>query len=300
MNSSVLPKVYIILVNWNGWEDTVECLHSLEKLDYSNSSVIVVDNDSTDHSVKEIKSRFTDITLIENDENKGFAGGNNVGIKYALQQNADYVWLLNNDTIVDKQALSALVAYMEEDRKIGICGSKLIYCYQRDTIQALGGGSYNKWLGITKNIGQNKSVDFTYNPKKVEERLDYVGGASMLVSRKFINEIGLLSEEYFLYYEEIDWAIRAKGKFKLGFAPQSIVYHKEGQSTGGSQLQLNDKSIQSDYYQLKNRLKFSYNFFPLSLPMVYLSLVYAMITRTRRGQWKRIPMIMKLMFTFNK
>lgn len=300
MITAATPKVYIILVNWNGWEDTIECLHSLKELDYSNYSVVVVDNNSADGSADEIKHRVPDITLIRNDENRGFAGGNNTGIEYALDRGTDYVWLLNNDTVVDRQALSHLVERMEENPGMGICGSKLIYYHQRDITQAWGGGRFNKWIGTIRSFGQNEPVDLMPNRQAVEKKLDYVVGASMLVSSKFINRVGLLSEEYFLYYEEIDWAMRAKGKFSLGFAPDSRIYHKEGASTGGRQLQQAKRSKQSDYYQLKNRLKFTYKFFPLYLPCVYASVFYALINRIKRAQWDRIPMILKLIFTFNK
>lgn len=293
------PKVFIILVNWNGWEDTIECLQSLEALDYPNREVVVVDNGSTDQSVSKIRAEYPDITLVESKKNTGFAGGNNLGIKYANEKDADYYWLLNNDTVVEKDALSALVERMEENPAIGICGSKLIYYHQRDTVQALAGGQYNKWLGVSTNIGGQVAVDVEINPEEVEDRLDFVIGASMLVSREFIREVGLLNEEYFLYYEEIDWAVRGSEAYQLGFAPHSIVYHKEGASTGGNQLQQADRSRKSDYYQLKNRLKFTYKFFPVYLPCVYLSVIYAMVNRIRRAQWDRIPMIIKLMFTFN-
>lgn len=300
MITAATPKVYIILVNWNGWEDTIECLRSLEELDYADYSVIVVDNGSTDRSVEEIERRFPYITLLKNDENRGFAGGNNTGIEYALDREADYVWLLNNDTVVDRKALSHLVERMEEDADIGICGSWLIYYHQRGATQAWGGGRFNKWIGTIQSFGQNKPVDSMPNRQAIEKKLDYVVGASILVSRKFINTVGLLNEEYFLYYEEIDWAMRAKEQFKLGFAPRSRVYHKEGASTGGRQSQQTNRSKQSDYYQLKNRLKFTYKFFPLYLPCVYASVFYALINRIKRAQWDRIPMILKLMFTFNK
>ncbi|WP_372633799.1 glycosyltransferase family 2 protein [Fodinibius sp.] len=299
MTTTATPKVYIILVNWNGWEDTTECLRSLEELDYANYSVIVVDNGSTDRSVEKIERRFPHITLLKNDENRGFAGGNNTGIEYAMDRDAEYVWLLNNDTVVDRQALSHLVERIEEDAAIGICGSRLIYYHQRDTTQAWGGGRFNKWTGTIRSFGQNKPVDLMPDRRVIEKKMDYVVGASMLVSGRFIDRVGLLSEEYFLYYEEIDWAMRGEGQFSLGFAPGSIVYHKEGASTGGQQLEQASRSRQSDYYQLKNRLKFTCKFFPAYLPGVYLSVIYAMINRMRRGQWSRIPMIIKLMFTFN-
>ena len=122
----------------------------------------------------------------------------------------------------------------------------------------------------------------------------------MLVTSDFIKKIGLMTEDYFLYYEEIDWAMRGKNSFKLGFAPQSIVYHKEGASTGSRQGRESTASKNADYYQLKNRLKFTSRFFPLYLPTVYLTLIYAIFNRLRRGKWKRVPMILKIMFNFKK
>ena len=299
MDVSEKPSVYIILVNWNGWQDTLECLRSLEQLQYSNYTVIVVDNGSTDQSTQKIRQRFPNIVLIESDKNLGFAGGNNLGIEYALDQQADYCWLLNNDTTVEPDALDHLINSMEADPEIGICGSKLVFYHQRDRLQALGGGYFNKWFGTVHTIGSQKPIDTTLDTNKIEARLDYIIGASMMVSRQFIEEVGLMNEEYFLYYEEIDWAMRAQEKFKLGLASQSIVYHKEGASTGGQKAQKFTRSKQSDYYQLKNRLKFTYNFYPLYLPFVYVSIFYALINRLRRGQWDRIPMIIKLMVTFN-
>lgn len=293
-------KVFIVLVNWNGRDDTIECLYSLESLKYSNFSIIIVDNGSTDDSIKEIKKRFNGITLLENKKNEGFAAGNNRGIKYALEREADYVWLLNNDTVVDENALTALLNRVQNNPEIGMCGSKLIYYNKRNVFQLLAGGRYNKWLGITQNIGQNKPIHYSFDRKNVERQLQFIAGASLLVSRPFIEEIGLLCEDYFLYFEEIDWSKRAEGKFNLGFAAESIVYHKEGASTGGHQLRQDEKSKTADYYQLKNRLKFSYKYFPFYLPLVYLTVIYAIFNRMRRGKWHRIPMIIKLMFTFNK
>ncbi|HLR24626.1 MAG TPA: glycosyltransferase family 2 protein [Fodinibius sp.] len=300
MDLSDKPNVYIILVNWNGWKDTVECLQSLQKLDYPNYSIVVVDNGSTDQSVQQIRQRFPDIHLIENEENLGFAGGNNVGIRNALEREADYIWLLNNDTVVEKQALTHLVERMEKEPDLGICGSRLIYYHRRDTIQVLGGGRYNKWLATTENFGEHQPVKEPFDRLEIEKELDFIIGASMLVSPKFIDEIGLLSEDYFLYYEEIDWGIRAGSAFKLGFAPESIVYHKEGASTGASNRRKGQKSRLSDYYLVKNRFKLTFKFYPHLLPLMYLTTIWTIINRMRRGQWDRIPMIIKLMFTFNK
>lgn len=292
------PKVYIILLNWNGWRDTLECLDSIRKLRYSNAEVVVVDNGSTDDSVHKIREAHPDIILHESKSNLGYAGGNNIGIRYALKQGAEYVWILNNDTVVDENALTSLIDKMRENPRIGICGSRLIYYHQRDTLQALAGGSYNKWTGTVNHVGENKPALASYDEDQIQEEMDYVVGASMLVSKGFIDEVGLLNEDYFLYYEEMDWAARGQN-FDLGFASDSIVYHKEGASTKGSSQKKSTKSRLSDYYQIKNRFKFSLKYFPYYLPFIYLATMVTIFNRIRRRQWNRIPMILKLFFTFN-
>lgn len=223
-----------------------------------------------------------------------------MGIRLAMEHGADYIWILNNDTVVEKKALTALVKKIEGNASIGICGSRIVYYHQRDTIQALGGGSYNKWLGLTTNFGQLQQFDTPFDVQDIEANLDFIIGASMFVSKSFIEEVGLISEDYFLYYEEVDWGIKAKKKFNLGFAPDSIVYHKEGASIGASNRDKKNKSRLSDYYLIKNRLKLTYKFYPYLLPLVYLTNIYSIFNRIKRNQWERIPMILKLFFTFNR
>lgn len=295
-----MPCVHIVLLNWNGWQDTIECLKSLEDLEYPNFEIVVVDNASTDNSVSKIKEEYPEIVLLRSRSNLGYAGGNNLGIEYALKHNTDYVWLLNNDTIVDEFALLNLVDRIEEDSSLGMCGSKVVYYHQRDTVQVLAGGSYNKWLGITTNFGQHQHVDTDFDTEQIEENLDFIIGASMLISRSFLKDIGLISEDYFLYYEEVDWGIRAKGKYDLGFASDSIVYHKEGSSIGATNLDKSNKSKLSDYYLIKNRFKITFKFYPYLLPFIYLTTFYSILNRIKRKQWDRIPMIFKLCFTFNR
>src|SRR5699024_6413658 len=119
------PDVFIIVLNWNGWKDTNECIRSLEKLDYPNFHIIVVDNASTDDSVNKIQVQYPGVFILRTAENKGYAGGNNEGIRYAMANGADYIWILNNDTVVELGALWPLVEKMEKNSKIGICGSLL-------------------------------------------------------------------------------------------------------------------------------------------------------------------------------
>ncbi|MDZ7771562.1 MAG: glycosyltransferase family 2 protein [Balneolaceae bacterium] len=289
------PEIHIILVNWNGWRDTLECIASLEELDYPNARIVVVDNGSTNDSVRQLRSRCRDHTLLESGRNLGFAGGTNLGIRHAMEEGADYLWILNNDTVVESQALDRLLERMQGEPRIGICGSRLIYLDQPEVLQALGGGTYNRWLGITRYVGEGGPARMEVEPADIERQLDYISGASMLVSRRFIEEVGPMNEEYFLYYEELDWMERAGGRFELGFAPHSVVYHKEGASIKANTLQRNRKSKRADYYQLRNRLLFTRNYHPLMLPTVYLGLLGALLNRIFRKQWDRVPMILGLM-----
>ena len=290
------PKAVIVVLNWNGWRDTLECLVSLEHLAYPNYKVVVVDNASSDGSEEKICEAFPAVQLIQSGANLGFAGGNNVGIRYALEQGADYIWLLNNDTVVEPDALTHLVERMANDERVGMCGSTLVYYHDRSKVQALAGATFNKWLGVSKHIGQHTSRYYLASPESVEKRLAYIVGASLLVSRSFVEGVGLLCEDYFLYYEEMDWAIRARDKFTLAYAPKSVVYHKEGGSVGGDNITLNQKSMTADYYSIRNRIVFTQKHFSYALSTVYLGLIFALVNRARRNQWERVSMILGILF----
>ena len=286
------PLVYIIVLNWNGWQDTVECVNSLKELSYENYRIIVVDNGSTDGSVEKVKESFPDLNIHQTGENLGYAGGNNAGIKIAMSKGCDYVWILNNDTIVDRDSLLHMVNKMEMTPDAGLCGATLIYADQKRTVQAMGGGRYNRWLGTTKNIGDGldvKSINDVYTTP------DFIAGASVLVSNKFLEEVGLMNEEYFLYYEEIDWAIRSKDNFTLVYAKESIVYHKEGSSTKGNRNRPSSRSLTADFYQLRNRLRFTKNHTPYCFPTVYATVVAALFKRILKGQLTHIPIVLSVL-----
>lgn len=291
-----LPFVSVVILNWNGWRDTLECLKSLEALTYDNYKIVVVDNASTDGSEQRIREAYPNLILIQSGANLGFAGGNNVGIKHALLQEADFVWLLNNDTVVEPDALTHLVQRIQADPKVGMCGSTLVYYHSRNTIQAYAGGNYNYLLGTTKQLGQGKPRSRVVDVDAVEDSLDYVEASSLLVSRQFLEEVGLMCEDYFLYYEEIDWVTRAGGRYRLAYAPDSVVYHKEGASIGGSNYAVGEKSWTADYYSIRNRILITKRFFPYALITVYLSLLVVILNRVRRGQWKRVKMVACLVF----
>jgi len=224
--------------------------------------------------------------LVQTGDNLGFAGGCNVGLRFALsRRDAEYVWILNNDTVVSAAALDELLESMS-DPQVGICGSTLVYYNQPDRVQALGGGTYNPWVGFAKSAGEfSRMPDAILDGRK--PHIDYVHGASMLVSRAFLESVGLMTEEFFLYFEELDWACRAKGRFRLGYAPQSIVYHKEG-ATIGTGGDASGRSKLSDYYMVRNRFRINRKYFPLALLTLYLWAPVMLMNRAVRGQWDKL------------
>lgn len=337
-----MNDVYILIVNWNGWCDTIECLETVFRIMDSNYKVIVCDNGSDDNSIDYIKAWAENrlnalptpsialrslsyppiakpcayveyekeeaeaggsaedsdvrLILIRGVSNLGFAGGNNVGLRYALSRNDfDYVWLLNNDTVIRPEALSKMIARMKESPAVGMCGSKLLHYNAPDKVQALGGGYYCRWIGLPWHLGRLKKATDPTNTDKVEKWMNYVVGASVLVSRQFLLDVGLMCEDYFLYFEEADWAIRAKGRYSLAYAPDSVVYHKIGKSIGTSSNPKN-KSMICDYYNVRNRLLFTRRFFPYALPTVHLVLAGTLLTRLFLGKLDRFMMLIKLIF----
>jgi len=196
---------------------------------YQNFKIVLVDNGSTEGSIDLIPVKYNDIVLIKNRENLGYAEGNNVGIRFALTNDADYIWLLNNDTVVDQNALGKMVDVGEKSSECGILGSKIFYFDQPETIW-FAGATINWRKAISNHIGQNQKDQEKYNFIREVER---VTGCSMLVKREVCERIGLMDENLFLYAEELDWCVRAKmAGYKILYIPDSKVYHKISLSTG--------------------------------------------------------------------
>lgn len=293
--------IYIVVLNWNGWQDTLECLESLLKLTYQNYRVIVVDNGSVDGSEEKIKTwarnKYPALIFIETGKNLGYAAGNNVGLRYAMSRDDfEYAWLLNNDTTVAPDALTHLVRRMKEQPDAGMCGSTILYYHDRNRIWAQG-ATYNKWYAEGRHLNFNK----TFNPnrmaqyQKLERKMDYIVGASILVSRSFLNDIGLMCEDYFLFFEELDWAMRARGRYRLVLAPESIVYHKVSASIEKAEGTKKKKrfSLIMDMYGTRNRLAFTRKFFPYALPVLYLSILGYILDRIRVGAWENVGVIVR-------
>lgn len=284
--------IYVCVLNFNNSTDTIKCLDSLLNLTWEDYKVILVDNASTDNSRDVLQNYVADksdkIVFFSLNINKGYAAGNNYALRYALTMpDMDYCWILNNDTIVDSGSLTYLVSFMKNNREVGLCGSKLIYSWDKSRVQGYGGW-YKPWIAISGSI---------INLEKISD-INYVIGASVFVSKSFLEEIGLMCEDYFLYFEEVDWAERAKGKFKMSCEPRSVVYHKEGAAIGANALDNESKSEMADYFYMRNRLLFTLKFYPYYLPTVYLSSIVMIWNRFRRRQYRRIGMFIKLLLGF--
>jgi GT2 family glycosyltransferase len=218
-----LPRVCVVIVNWNGWEDTLDCLTSLGELDYGGYDVIVVDNGSTNDSVRRISDEFRDIEVVALERNLGFSGGCNVGIRHAFASGSQYVWLLNNDTKVDPNALRTMVELAESDERIGAVGSVLYDMSDPEKIQTWGGGKVSLWFGRTRHRTE----------EAIEDSLCYLTGASLLLRSSSLAEVGLLDEGYFMYWEDVDLCFRLRNaNWKLMVARDSKVWHREGASSG--------------------------------------------------------------------
>lgn len=249
------PLVFIIVLNWNGKDDTLECLVSLQKLEYSNFKILVVDNGSYDGLEDAVRSSFPSVNFIQTGKNLGYAGGNNVGIRFALSQGADYIWLLNNDTTVDAKALTALVETAQSDPKIAFVGSK-IYFYDRPTTIWFAGGEIDLSKGgLTNHRGFNQEDNGQFD---AVSDVGYVTGCSLLAGRVVISAIGLIPEKYFLYFEETDWNLKAQNKgFRTVIAPESRVWHKYAFNKGRSKRLI--------YYSFRNRIHLVKKYSPKNL-----------------------------------
>ena len=284
MDDVVWPKVFIIILNWNQGDDTIECLESLYGISYPNYDVAIVDNDSQDDSLARIRAyakgeeavesafppyncrieplQVTNYTrreaedvqvatlskkladenrnkasngslvIIENEQNFGYPEGNNIGMRYALKASADYVLLLNNDTVVDKHFLTELVCAAQKDASIGVIGPKIFRYDLPNVIQATG-ARIDFWRGRVISLNKGKTDD-EIEQCTVDKLLpaDFVPGACFLIKRKVIEEVGKLDPTYFLYGEELDWCVRiSRAGYKIVCDLNSKIWHKKAAST---------------------------------------------------------------------
>lgn len=320
------PNVAIIVLNWNGWRDTVECLESLQRLTYPNYQIIVVDNGSTDGSVQKIKawargdipveSNFFDynprtkpvqwieydkgtaqtgrvvekettldqlpanrrLVLIRSGENLGIAGGYNVGIRYALARRFEYIWVMNNDTIVDPSCVDICVKTLDSDQRIGVVGPKLLE-YDDPLRICYAGAQFKLWRGNTVNVGTGELDSKKFSGMRSTE---FVSGCALLARRETFEEVGLFDEDYFALHGDSDLSarVRKNSDFTLALNLDARVWHKAGGMSSSGRI-----SPVSAYFSNKHRFlvvfrhgswleKLSFAvFYALSRPIKFLPLL---------------------------
>ncbi len=327
-----MSKICVIVLNYNGWADTIECLESLLHSTYHHYQIVVVDNDSTDNSLKYCKawingslSLFTNpdsplknlswpptikpityaayiqtelnleenyakirgtteqIIFIEAEKNRGYAAGNNIGLKWAaINDSYSYCWLLNNDTVVAQDSMEELVKYAQNNNT-AITGTSLLNYNKPHAIQSLG-GHINRFFGTSHPI---------HKKDELEKKLDYIEGAAFLIEKECLNRNGFLPEEYFLYFEETDYCFKARqNQLKLGVALKAAVFHKELQSSKIKPAhRANHKNEYRDILALESRIRFSKKYLANRFGLK-LGLLISALIRIKRGQfnlaWKII------------
>ena len=300
-------SVIAVTLNWNGAADTIACVQALLRSAQPLHQIVVCDNASRPESWQALlglaellgPGRFASyanleqalaaperplVVLVQTGANLGYAGGMNVGMRYAMADaGMSHCWVLNNDTEVHPDALGFLLARSGAEPRPGICGATLLLHHARDRVQALGGASYQAWRARSAALGMGlQASQVPSDPADVEARLAYVNGAAMLVRREFMERVGLMDERYFLYSEEHDWAYRGQlAGFALAWAPRAWVFHKHGAtigtaSSGGSPLSL--------FYLYRNKLAFARRHHPWRLWTVLPMLAWEACKFALKGQ----------------
>lgn len=262
-----MQSVYVIILNWNGWRDTIECVDSVKLLRHESFllNIVIVDNGSTDDSYSQLVRKYPSIPILQSKKNSGFSGGNNIGITYALSKNADYICILNNDTVVHKNLLEEILKVASQTHA-GIVSPKIYFAkgfefhkerYPKDLLgKAIwyAGGEID-WKNV---YAYHRGVDAVDKGQfDTEAKTDFASGCAMLVCKSVFEKIGLFDETYFLYFEDSDLSQRAIRKgFSIYFAPKAFLWHKNAASAGGS-----GSSLQ-DYYISRNRMLFGMMYAP--------------------------------------
>lgn len=241
------PKISAILLNYNNEQFTIDCLQSLRHVTYSNLEPIVIDNGSKPESIQAVKAAAGKALVVELGKNLGFTGGNNAGLKFALDNGADYIILLNNDTIVAPDMFDILIDTMEKDPSIGVVGPMIYYYDSPDLIWSVG-GTINWKNGNTSMVGLNETDKGQYG--ETPQSTDFVTGCALLARRDVWEKIGGLDENFFIYYEETEWCVRAaRAGFKIVYVPTAMMWHKIG-------LDARATTPRVYYYMTRNRLLF--------------------------------------------
>jgi GT2 family glycosyltransferase len=289
-NEKIRPLVSIITVNYNQSEVTFDLLESLRAISYPNIEIIVVDNASPSDNPDIIKEKYPEIELIKSAENLGFAGGNNLGVRASK---GEYIMFINNDTEVPEGFLEPLVDLLEEDHSIGMVSPKIKFHWDPSIVQYAGITKMNPYTIRNEGIGYYKKDGPQFDELT---ETDSIHGAAMMVPRRVIKDVGMMTEVYFLYYEEHDWAeIVKRGGYKIYYNPASYILHKESVSTG------KDSPFKT-YYITRNRLVFARrNFSGVPFVISWLFQTFVSIPKNTlvfllKGQLKHLQAYWKALF----
>jgi GT2 family glycosyltransferase len=287
------------VINWNGWRDTLACVESMRAMQGPPFHLVICDNGSTDDSRERLAQWIeafqpTEVLLsarwLATGANLGYAGAINRCIDWGRAEIAPtHWWFLNNDVCIEPDALRHLMDAVHARPAIGLCGSVLLDWEPPHAVQAVG--------GIFQSvIATGRHLKMLPRDAGVFDGIDYPVGASLLATRDFIDRVGPMDDGYFLYYEEVDWAERGR---RAGFRPAvalgSRLRHKEGASTG-SMGGVRAKSLLSEHYGVRNRLRYTRKFSPALLPLVWLSLWAVLADRLLHREWRRAETVLRLMF----
>nr|WP_294493428.1 glycosyltransferase family 2 protein [uncultured Anaerosporobacter sp.] len=275
-------KVAIILVNYNGYDDTRECVLSLESMS-SNAGVIIVDNGSKDEMCKKIRDESPNVVVLISTDNLGFAGGNNLGIDYALKYNIEYIMLLNNDTVVDKDLLTELMKKEDPDT---IQAPRMMYYKEPDRIW-YAGGEFDKITGRSLHYHMNNILKPEY---KDNTFCTFATGCCLLIPVGLIEDYGKLDDKYFMYCEDSEYCLRiiTAGK-KIKYVGNAVLWHKVSSSTGG------EESLFSVYYMTRNRLlylkTYKQYFSNITIPLFYVTRILRVIQYFIKGDKERSKVV---------
>jgi GT2 family glycosyltransferase len=239
-----IPAVTVVILNYNRYEDTVQCIHSLQKCTYPKLNILLVDNGSPDGSGEQLKEEFSRIPIILLKENTGYAAGNNAGIRYALEQGSDYVLVINNDVVVDSGFLEPMVNIAEKQTDVGIVTCKVFY--QSVPYEIFSAAGKMNWLLCTGvNNGSHLKA---FQKNNTECFASFACGVLLLMRATMLKSEGLFDERFFMYFEDVEFSRRILRSYKIAYTPHGVAYHKSGGGKGWrsySELYL--------YYHTRNR-----------------------------------------------
>lgn len=238
------PVVWVVVLNWNRPEDTRLCVESLQVSDYPALRILVVDNGSDENKYEELCAAVRGVEVVRSEDNLGFAAGNNIGIRHALERDADYVLLVNNDTVIDPKMVGMLVEVMERDSAFGVAGPIIYYMDQPEDVWFAGYRIKGELYVLRRGLRLEP-------PLQPIEEVDFVSGCGMLLRREMVEGVGMFSPEYFMYYEDLDLCLRAKrAGWRIACVTGASMWHKVSASSGGSE------SPMKQYHQVRSSLIF--------------------------------------------